>query len=496
MDETPIEPTSTNPTGSEASKKQSLTKSLTLVLVALVAGGWAAYTIRNELKPNAEMARLLRSSDVSDRLDAVRRLGMVEEPMYQTAVPMLLAVDSDSEDIVRVARVWSLCSLARMALKNDPKTAREAARGMVGALTDLSDEVRTAGGEAYVQVARVSKPDLCPLDASAVVPPLVGLLGDSSANVRKSARRALVALAPVFATAPPAALVDGLASWKLEDSRAQAATALGAYKLGAEATVKALTLALKDADPSVRSNAAGALRNFGVDAAPALPNLIALLADPFVPPPPPAPPQTPQGKAPRKAGGGQPSTEPAPTDPAIESARAIGQIVEAQTARGETAPLEILTSLANTLKSDRTGLSNAGRDALRRIGKGASAVIPTLIQDLAGSLADPASGTGATLAGTLGDIAPATAKAPDAIAALVAALDAKSAETRSSAVAALGRFGTAASTAIPRLKELAEASADLAPAIKTTIDRLEGKIPPEAPRRNRAGGGGARRKAG
>jgi HEAT repeat protein len=254
-----------------------------------------------------------------------------------------------------------------------------------------------------------------------------------------------------------------------------------------------LTGALKDSEPSVRSNVAGSLRNFGVGAAPAIPGLVALLDDPFLPPPPSAGP-APVAKAIKKAGGGGTNGDPAPTDPAVEAARSLGVLFQAQSGKEVKVPDEVLAGLSKTLKSDRTSLSNAARDAFRRIGKGAVTVVPSLIEELSRSIPESAPGSGPIVATTLGDIAPGTPKAPEAIASLVEALGARAAETRSSVVVALGRFGKAAEAVIPRLKEFGEANPDLSASIKTTIDRLEGKAPPDGPRRK--GAGGARKKAG
>jgi HEAT repeat protein len=497
MDARPIEQASTSTGAAEGSNKRFSLKSVILLVACCGAFFWAYITIHEEMQPNADLAKLLRSSDVSDRLEGVRRLGGVEEANFKTAVPLMISALSDPNELVRVSNTWSLGNAARVTMKSNPETAREATLALSRSLSDESAEVRSSAAETFGQIAEASTAENLPIEVAPVVSTLVGLLADPSEKVRKSSRQTLMLIGSLKSLEPPLALIDGLAHWKLSDSRAQAASALAAFKPGAEATVKALILALKDGEPEVRSSAAGSLRSFGLGAAPALPNLLALLDDPFVPPPPSAVPM-PVARATKKAAGGQQADGPVSIDPAVESARSIGRIVEAQTAKGETASPEILAGLSKTLKAGRSSLRDAAKDALRRIGKGASDLVPSLIQDLTGSIPDSASAFGPTAAATLGDIAPGSPKAPEAIAALVAALDAKAPETRSSAVLAIGRFGTAASTAIPRLKEVGEANPNLAASIKTTIDRLEGKAPPEAPRRKgaRGGGGGARKKAG
>jgi HEAT repeat protein len=493
MDEKPIEQPSATAEPAQAPEKRSPIRSLILVTGSIVAAAWAYNTIREEMKPNSDLIKLLKSSEESERLDAVRRFANVEPENFKTAVPLLLLVANDPSDPVRVARVWTLNAAIRSGLKSDPSLAREATLGLSEALDDKSAEVRGAAADAFGQVVAESKPETLPVEPSALVPKLVSLLADPSENVRKSARRTLGAVASLTSIEPPSALIDGLASGKSVESRAMAAAALGSFKAGTERAVKALTGALKDSEPSVRSNAAGALRNFGVGAASAIPGLVALLDDPFVPSPPSAGP-APVAKAIKKAGGGGTNGELASTDPAVEAARSLGMLFQAQGAKEVKVPDEVLAGLSKILKSDRTNLRNAARDAFRRIGKGAVAVVPSLIEELGRSIPESAPGFGPIVATTLSEVAPGTPKAPEAIASLVGSLEAKSAETRSSVVVALGRFGKAAEATIPRLKEFSEANPDLSASIKTTIDRLEGKAPPEAPRRK--GAGGARKKAG
>ncbi len=221
-----------------------------------------------------------------------------------------------------------------------------------------------------------------------------------------------------------------------------------------------------------------------------------LVDDPFVPPvvPPPKPTLFVAVKA-----SGPPPGEAPPVDPATQAVKTIGQIVEAQIGKGETPPAEAMTALLMAFKSSRDVLKDAAAGVFQKLRKGASAIVPELIVNLTESIPDPDSRFGPMAASTLGDVAPESAKAGDAIAALISALDAKTPATRSNAIIALGRFGPAASAALPKLKEIGDANPDLAASIKTASDRIEGKIPTEAPQRKggrRGGGGGGPRAKG
>jgi HEAT repeat protein len=321
-----------------------------------------------------------------------------------------------------------------------------------------------------------------PLDLNSAVAKLTGLLNDDSATVRSSAETAVARLAAKAPMAPPAAMVEGATAWPSKESRRSAALVLGVFKKDLGPAVAALTKAVEDKEPEVRSDAAVALRTIGLDAAPALPALVKNLGDPFVPPP--APPSM-MGTLPPGGGGGGPGGTPEPTDPPTQAARAIGRIASAQFQQSKTAPTaDVVEALIKATGADREELRAAALDALRRIGKGASAAVPALAQALADSAAKP--GSRPTIAGLLADIAPGTDRANDAIAALTAALDSTDVETRMAAVTALGRFGPAAVAVLPKLQAIAEARKDDAQAstdIKLAIDRVEGKVPPEAPRR-------------
>jgi HEAT repeat protein len=194
-------------------------------------------------------------------------------------------------------------------------------------------------------------------------------------------------------------------------------------------------------------------------------------------------------------GGGGPPASQATIDPASEAVNSIGRIVASQVAKGGSPSEEVVATLLKAFRSGRPALRGAAEQALTRIGKGASAAVPDLIKALTESTTDVLPGDGPSAASLLGAIAPGTSEAPKAIAALVVALDSKDSDpskghdTRINAAVALGKFGPAAKDVLPRLVELGgDPDKEVASAAKAAADRIEGKTPPDAPRRKRGGG--------
>ncbi len=494
MEEQPTSPTSP---AAEAPKKSSPIKSLIMLVICCGGFFWAYKTIRQEMQPTADLSRLMRSSELAERIDGARQLGEVKPENLQASVAILIAAQSDSDDGLRAMLAWALGNDTLTAMTaNNKAVGGEACQALLKALGDQSEVVRAAAADAFERIVKASKPETFPTESAPVITALVGLMNDPAKLVRKNSGLTLAAFGSIFGIEPPPSLLDGLAKLEQADSRAQVALTLGSFKTGIEPIVKALTLALKDTQPEVRSNAAASLRKFGPDAAPALSSLIPLVDDPFVPPvvPPPKPTLFVAVKA-----SGPPPGEAPPVDPATQAVKTIGQIVEAQIGKGETPPAEAMTALLMAFKSSRDVLKDAAAGVFQKLRKGASAIVPELIVNLTESIPDPDSRFGPMAASTLGDVAPESAKAGDAIAALISALDAKTPATRSNAIIALGRFGPAASAALPKLKEIGDANPDLAASIKTASDRIEGKIPTEAPQRKggrRGGGGGGPRAKG
>lgn len=481
-------------------------------LVALVACAgamlWAYKSVKDGMRPSIGWSKLVRSGDVDDRQIAARQLGDSNPEDLEIAFPALVAAMGDRDERVRAAAAAGLGVAGITAIGKDRQKAevRQAAKVLSIALADPGPEVKMAAATSLGEYVATSMEAGFPVDPAEAAEAITKLLTDPSIMVRKRGETALGRVASKTSIGPPSTLLEGVKSWPLKESRATAAFVLGSFKASVGPTVQALEGALKDPKPEVRGNAIVALQKFGREAAPAVPALVASLGDPFVPPPPPPPrfPGIVGMPSPGGGGsGGDGSSDEAP-DPAAQAARALGRIAKAQADAGEEPAPEVVPALSRALQADRPELREAAEDALKRIGKAASATIPGLIDILAQAVPkkdDP--GRGPTVAALLGAIAPETEKAPEAVAALTSAIDAKDPATRKAAVEALGQFGTAAAAALPKLAELAKANGeggardeDLAKAIQSSADKLEGKAPAEPAQRKgqgRRGRGGVAR---
>ena len=467
---------------------------LLIVLVAcLGAVAWAWRSVREGTRPSLGLARQLRDGDVDDRQIAARLLGESGPKDLDVAVPSIVAALDDPNELVRASAASALGTAGLAAIHDEagrPK-AKVAAAALAGALGDDNVEVRIAATDSLAGLAGASKAPDFPFDPDAVGSTIVGLLADPSRMTRKRAEMGLSKIAVATSIKPPASLLEGLGRWEAGGARASAALALGSFKEGKEATVLALTGALKDKDPEVRNNAAVSLQKFAADASAALPSLVENVGDPHAPPPTEAPKSAiAPSSSPR--GGFDPAAFQPTIDPAVEALNAIGPIVGGQVAKGGTPSDEVIEALRKAYRSGRPAIKRATEQALGRIGKGASAAVPDLIKALTESTSDvePDGPSAATL---LGAIAPGTPSASPAIAALAAALDSKNSDTRFNAAVALGKFGPAASGVVPRLREFgADPNKEFASAANLAADRVEGKAPPEAPRRKNRGGGARR----
>jgi hypothetical protein len=138
--------------------------------------------------------------------------------------------------------------------------------------------------------------------------------------------------------------------------------------------------------------------------------------------------------------------------PAHSAARALSRIARKTAAEGEA-----IAALTEVVKSGPAQRRVSAADALAGFGPAAVGAIPALItmlnQDVA-TKAETADGESASRA--LAEIAPSTPSASLAVAALTAALKSDAISTREAAIEALAPFGSAASGAIPALREIEE----------------------------------------
>src|SRR5262249_6722433 len=141
---------------------------------------------------------------------------------------------------------------------------------------------------------------------------------------------------------------------------------------------------------------------------------------------------------------------PTDWDPACESARALGLI-----AKGTGSSGEAVAALSEALRSEHVWRRGAAARGLMAMGRDASASVPALLQTLTEAVAQPGRFEGDSwIPQALGQVAPGSASEADAVKALTAALSAKQDRIRMFAVDALGKFGPAASSAVPRLRTL------------------------------------------
>ena len=479
----------TNPNSAE--KPARGPSKLQTIITLLACGGalaWATKTSLDGMKPSTQWIKQLRKGDAEDRQVAARQLGDLGSEEASTVLPMLVTAMSDPDELVRAAASSALGTAGLAAIQAKVKNVDLKAVGLalIGALKDEGADVRAAAAYSLGEFAQKLKGPDFPADPASVAQGLARLATDPEALARK---RGEVALAKLGANAPvpaPAELVEGLNAWPAKEARATAAVVLGWFKTDVGSTVPPLIRALADKEPEVRSNAAAALGRLGEDAALALPTLASTLADPFAPVPIPS-----LGSALAGAQGGGSYGSDVPTDPAVQAALAIGRIATAGDPAKVSVSAEAVEALVKASQSDRQALREAASSALKRIGKGASAAIPAMIQRLVASAPTANYGSGPVVATLLGDIAPGSDRAVEAITALTSALDAEFDFTRMAAVEALGKFGPAAIAALPRLKELGQGAAgDLAAAVKLASDRIEGKVPVEVPRRQGGRGRG------
>jgi len=456
---------------------------------------WAVQTVRESMKPTTRWVKQLRGGNADDRQTAARELAGFGEEELGITVPALIAAMGDAEPPVRaeVAADLGLAGLTALRSEGRQVEAKQIASTLVQAMDDPSPDVRFSAAWALGKFYSLPKETKLPTDLSTIVSKMVPLLNESTIMSRSGGQTILLKIIAREPFDPPATLVDGINNWPSKESRQAAAVVLGSFSKVGQPVISALIKALDDPEPEVRSSAAVGLRRFAPEAAEATPKLVELLADPFIPPPPPI---TKVVGVAGPGGGSGATTGPEMTDPAVKAALALGAIVRSEIDRGGKLPAEVLEALTRALHTDRQALKDAAEESLRRIGPGAQSAVPALIRELTDSMKTENSNLGATSATLLGDIAPGTDQAGDAIAALTAAIDSADGKRRLAVISALGQFGPAAASLLPRLRLVLEDKTidrQYASAVQNTADRIEGKTPVDAPRRKgqRRGNSGA-----
>jgi len=154
-----------------------------------------------------------------------------------------------------------------------------------------------------------------PFDPVPMADALARAMRDPSVQVRTASRRALTALATRAAIVPPAGLLAALDPAGSADLREGALAVMPAFEARLGRAIPLLIEALSDRDPGLRYRAAGVLGGAGPAALAAVPALIAVLEEPFVP--------RPHAAAPSPAGRPPVDVPPGRLDPACEAARAL-----------------------------------------------------------------------------------------------------------------------------------------------------------------------------
>jgi HEAT repeat protein len=179
-------------------------------------------------------------------------------PMDAAAVPDVMVLLGDRRPKVRHA--------AAEALGKIGPWARAATPALVRTLKDPDPRERSGAAWALGWIG----------PAEEVVPPLIEALDDDDPEVRRYAAHGLSVIGPPAESAIPK-LIE-----RLDDPwmRYMAARALGAIGPAARRSIPRLVTALRAEHSLARSEMAVALGLFGAEAAPAVPDLLALSNDP------------------------------------------------------------------------------------------------------------------------------------------------------------------------------------------------------------------------
>jgi HEAT repeat protein len=289
---------------------------------------------------------------------------------------------------------------------------------------------------------------------------LVAAVNDESVNIRIAAIRTLRNF-PLGLDAAIPALLSALEQHDAQDPSGdprvhEACREVLQMAWPTPAVVPALTDALKNNHGESRGFAALLLGRIGPEAAAAVPALLATLKEPLDP------------AVPRSA---QMALQ---QDPPCSAARALGSI---------SASDEVISALADVLKSELDYRHGAAANGLAQIGAPARVAAPALVAAYHKWLdSKDQVNSGHWLTTALGRIGPGSAAESDAIKALIRSLDSKDGSIRQLAAESLGRFGKAAVAAAPKLRELKanERSRQAATAYTDALTAIEGTSAPSS----------------
>jgi HEAT repeat protein len=479
----------------------------------VVACGAAAFFIWRAAwesrHPALAATRGLRSAAPSQRLAAIREVSeQASSDSLEAIGPLSTALD-DPDSSVRAAAAQALALIASYSAKSAPHAdeIRGAASKLLALLKDRDPTVRAAAASALRILAGSSvgssghgkrtfkaldgaKTEGTAVDQRAVGAALLDMLGDPDDAVRHEVIFALGTIGTVAYDEPPKPLLAATE----DQSAANRAAAIGTLasfahgldpfipimlrhldkdepgvhdaclsalsKIRPSALTKAaatdLIAGLRNGNRDVRLRMTTLLGRITPDPAAAVPALIMMLKEPV--------------ESDVKTMGDR-RMQTSYEGPAQEAARALSRI-------GRDTPEEgaAVAALIEVLRSGPAQRKASAADALEEFGPAAIKAVPVLITMLEKAAASTAVNTdGETACQALARIAPETPAAIQAITALTAALKSESTPTREAAIRALERFGAAAGSAIPALREIAEKEKvpNIRKAAKSTLEAVQ-----------------------
>jgi HEAT repeat protein len=287
---------------------------------------------------------------------------------------------------------------------------------------------------------------------------LVAAISDDSHNIRLAAIRTLrnfplgldAAIPLLLATLEEHDVKDPSGETRLHEASQEALQA--AWPTAS--VVPVLTDALKNNHGESRAAAAFLLGRIGPESAAALPVLLTTLKEPVDP------------AVPRS---GQMALQ---QDPPCAAARALGSI---------SASDEVISALADVLKSKLDYRHGAAANGLAQIGVPARVAAPALVAAYNNWLdSKDQVNSGHWMTTALGRLGPGSAAESDAVKALIRSLNSEDASIRQLAAESLGRFGKAAEAAVPKLRELKanDRARQVARTYTDALAAIEGKPAP------------------
>ena len=192
---------------------------------------------------------------------AIVLAGLREEDMKQYGAPALIDVlKTEKESKVRKELIAAMAKF--------PFVCAAGVGSLTPSLKDLEPAVRVAAGEALALAGPMAK---------SAAPELIPLLKDPTKTVRIAAIYALGRVTPEAGTTIAEGMAAMLGAEKDLDIRRELLASIGLLAEKSEPVIKALTVALTDAEDDVRRGAARTLGTFGSAAAPAVDELFKLV---------------------------------------------------------------------------------------------------------------------------------------------------------------------------------------------------------------------------